>query len=232
MLRKPFLLILATLLFLIGCNTINETRKSAGISRQQLFVYNYSKIAGTNNKWWKKNHVDSLRVFEPTLFWSHYDVSQRAGLYFVAPDSGGNFDIRVISENPPDAAFNNTIDALINVKVKGVDVGAKFSAMKSLAELGQRNSANYMIRDVAFRIESLLNNHPKGIDENIVALYKELLNSAENIAIAEAKGETSKNKAETLQELSRLIAISQDPKYKDLKLDSTFFQTIQKYLDN
>ncbi len=212
---------LLVLILLIGCKSINETRKSAGISKQSLYI----------NESTKKDKTEPSIVFQPTLFWSHYDASQRAGLYLVTPQSDGTMKINIISENPPDAALNSTIETLAKVKVGDkVDAGAKFSTIKSVTELGQRNAANYMIRDFAFRIEALQNNGGK-IDDKILELYKTLIKTAENISIAEVNSNNNKNKLETIQELSKMINFTKDSAYNKLKLDSTFFQNIQNYLD-
>lgn len=208
---KKICLIGAMLIF--SCSSVNKSRKSAGISRQKLFT--------TSVK------VDNKQTILPTLFWSHYDASQRGGIYMVNPDG----TVKIISENPPDVAINNTIDALAKVNIGDkVDVGAKFSAIKSVAELGQKNAANYMIRDLAFRIEALKINS-ETIAPEIINIYEKLIQSAENISIAESKNSKSKNKAEILKELNQLIKFSKDTTYKDLKIDSTFIKKIGKIID-
>ncbi len=83
---KTKIVYLAILPFIFRCGIINETRKSAGIAKQQLFL----------------NEKDGKIEFQPTLFLSHYDANQRAGLYLVIPKHDGKYDIRVISENPPE----------------------------------------------------------------------------------------------------------------------------------
>lgn len=199
------------LFILTGCNTMNTSRKSAGISRQQLFM--------------NKSGTQTL----PTLFWSHYDISQRGGIYLVNAEG----KVTVISENPPDAAINSNIDALAKANVTGqVDAAAKFSAVKAVAELGQRNAANYMIRDLAFRIEALKNNEDgKPLDPDVKEIFLKLIASAENISIAESKNKIYDSKATTLQELNSLIKLSKDDAYKDLKIDSDFIEKIGEFIN-
>lgn len=193
-------------LFLTGCGLLNESRKSAGISRQQLYTT-----------------TDKNDQILPTLFWSHYDATQRGGIYLVSPDG----TVKIISENPPDAALNSSIEALAKAKVvDNVDAVAKFSAVRAVAELGSRNAGNYMIRDLAFRIESLKNNHDGKIDNQTIEIYKELIQSAERISIAESKNNYYNSKARILKEFKEIIEMSKDTVYRDLKLDSTFIKKI------
>jgi hypothetical protein len=197
------------LVLLTGCSAINQSRKGAGISRQELFT---TKADG--------------KVL-PTLFWSHYDATQRGGIYLVNPDGS----VRIISENPPDAVINSTIDALAKVKVTDeVDIEAKFGAVKAVAELGQRNAGTYMIRDLAFRIEALKNNHDGEIDKPIMDIYKKLIESAENITITDSKVKMHESKASTIKELTSLIKMSKDTLYKDLKIDADFIKKISEYI--
>jgi hypothetical protein len=197
------------LVLLTGCSAINQSRKGAGISRQELFT---TKADG--------------KVL-PTLFWSHYDATQRGGIYLVNPDGS----VRIISENPPDAVINSTIDALAKVKVTDeVDIEAKFGAVKAVAELGQRNAGTYMIRDLAFRIEALKNNHDGEIDKPIMDIYKKLIESAENITITDSKIKMYESKASTIKELTSLIKMSKDTLYKDLKIDADFIKKISEYI--
>lgn len=201
-------------LFLVsGCASINQSRKSAGISRQQLYTAKDEKTGKTL----------------PTLFWSHYDATQRGGVYLV----NANGTVRVISENPPDVAINSTIDVLAKAKAGDkVDAAAKFSAVKAVAELGQRNAGNYMIRDLAFRIEAMKNNlDEKPIDKSIFKIYEKLIQSAEKITIADSKNKIYESKATTLKELTTLIKMSKDTTYKELKLDSTFIKKIGEFIE-
>lgn len=196
-----------------SCKSINQSRKSAGISRQSL----YSTIKTINNE----------EKMLPTLFWAHYDATQRGGIYLVNPDG----KVKVISENPPDAVLNSSIEILAKSKVGDkVDAGLKLSAIKSIAELGKRNSANYMIRDLAFRLEALKNNNDS-IDPEIIRIYEKLIESSERITIAESKFQIQKSKEETLKELLNIIKISKDTAYSDLKIDSTFFKKLGDYLE-
>lgn len=210
--KKSLLISIFGLLLIAECSSINQSRKSAGISRQELFI--------------AKDEI--TKKILPTLFWSHYDVTQRGGIYLVNADG----TVKVISENPPDAAINSTIDVLAKVKVGNkVDAAAKFSAVKAVAELGQRNAGNYMIRDLTFRIEALKNNHDEKIDEDIIEIYKLLIKSAENITITDSKNKIYESKATALKEITSLIKMSKDTIYKDLKLDSTFIKKIGEFIE-
>ncbi len=205
--------ILALVVIATGCASINESRKSAGISRQSLYTAKFND--GTKEK------------VLPTLFWSHYDATQRGGIYLV----NANGTVKVISENPPDAVINSTLDVLAKAKVGDkVDAAAKFSAVKAIAELGKRNAGNYMIRDLAFRIEALKNNEGE-VDPAIIKIYEKLITSAEKIAIADSKNQVYHSKKETLKELTELIKLSKDTLYQDLKIDSTFIKKIGKYIN-
>lgn len=209
--EQKFYFFILLLFLMVGCSSINQSRKSAGLSRQALFKD-------------KDKNGDIL----PTLFWAHYDATQRGGVYLV----NANGTVRIVSENPPDAAITNSIELLAKTKVEGqLDAAAKFSAVGALAELGQRNAGNYMIRDIAFRIESLENNSNGKIDESIISIYKELIKSGEKITIEESKNRIYESKAATLKELTSLIEMSKDTAYMDLKLDSTFIKKIGKFIE-
>lgn len=206
----PFILIIF-LLCLNSCSLFEkstERRKSAGISKQSLYV------------------KDS--IIQTTLFWAHYDATQRGGLYMVT-NSG---KVVVISEPPPDAGVNSMLDIIAKANVKEVEAGAKVSAVKSIAELGKRNAANYVVRDIAFRIETLLNNNHGALTPEVVDIYKTLLTTSKEISIAESKSDISKAKADLFKELNSLIEKTKDAAYKNLNLDSTFFKKIQLQLDN
>ncbi|OQP67869.1 hypothetical protein A4R26_10205 [Niastella populi] len=166
----------------IGCRVVNTSRKSAGISKQGLY----------------KNGA----AIEPTFFWSHYDATQRSGLYLITPDN----KVKVISEPPPDAATNKMLDVLAKTNVKDkVEAEAKVSAVKSVAELGKRTVAINFVRDIGFRIEALLNNNTT-IDANTVTLYTLLLEKAKEISLAESNTEVVKNKVDILKELNLILS--------------------------
>lgn len=210
--KKSIITSILGIFLIVGCGSINQSRKGAGISRQQLYT--------------TKDETTGKTL--PTLFWSHYDATQRGGIYLVKAD--GN--VRVISENPPDATISSTIDVLAKAKVGSeVDAAAKFSAVKAVAELGEKNAGNYMIRDLAFRIEALKNNHDGEIDEDIIKLYEKLIESAEKITIFDSKNKMHESKAIALEELTTLIKMSKDTTYKELKLDSNFIKKIGDFIE-
>ncbi len=87
-----------------------------------------------------------------------------------------------------------------------------------------------MIRDLAFRIETIKNNEDT-IDPDIINIYEKLIDSAEKITISESKNKIYRSKEETLKELSKLIQLSKMDVYQDLKIDSTFIQKIGEYIN-
>ncbi|MCT3732724.1 hypothetical protein HZQ80_00840 [Elizabethkingia anophelis] len=91
---------------------------------------------------------------QPTLFWAQYDATRRGSMLYVDK----NQRIRMLSENPPDAALQTITE--ITAKVKGLkgDVGeaeAAFNAQKTIAELGKRTAAVNMLRDALYRLNEL-----------------------------------------------------------------------------
>ena len=161
--RKLLCFVLITFL-LIGCGSINKSRKVAGISRQSLF---------TNSK------NDSLKL-QPTLFWAHYDATQRSSMLYV----DANQRVRVLAENPPDAAIQSIIG--ITAKVKGIDgigeVEAAYNAQKSIAELGKRTAGVNMLRDALYRLNEM---YYATVDENevtkkLIAKSPEILKISQN----------------------------------------------------
>lgn len=171
----------------LSCSTLKQ---GTGVSRQTLYK------SGTG--------------IEPTLFWAHYDATQRGGIYMVVPVPAGGgtntYRVQMVSENPPDAAMSSTIDALAKAKVGGkVDAEAKFNAVRAVAELGQRNAANYIIRDIAYRLEALQNNG--GITPEILTIYKELLATAERVSMSQdsSPATVAKEKAELVKQLNDLL---------------------------
>ncbi|AQX84730.1 hypothetical protein I6H88_17485 [Elizabethkingia bruuniana] len=91
---------------------------------------------------------------QPTLFWAQYDTTRRGSMLYVDK----NQRIRMLSENPPDAALQTITE--ITAKVKGLkgDIGeaeAAFKAQKSIAELGKRTAAVNMLRDALYRLNEL-----------------------------------------------------------------------------
>lgn len=203
---------------LISCDALNKSRKSAGISRQQLFLEseNKSKI-------------------QPSLFWAHYDANQRGSMLYV----DANQKVRVLAENPPDAAIQSIVG--ITAKVKGIDgvgeVEAAFNSQRSIAELGKRTATVNMLRDALYRLnemyyatvdennetKKLLKENPKMMDifladeknlksenlrnnlkslntfDNITlqSLFKNIIDNAKDIAIQEANSATEIAKAES-----------------------------------
>ncbi|PPK87333.1 hypothetical protein CLV84_0273 [Neolewinella xylanilytica] len=178
-----------------------ENRPRAGISRQQLFTAT-ANVGG----------VDKVL---PTMFWSHYDATQRGGVYLVMPDG----TVKVLAENPPDVALSSAITTLAKAKVKDeIEAEAKLTAITSVAELGSRNAANYMIRDLAFRIEALQNN-TGGIDPAVIDLYKELLTVAESVSASENISQSDVARSEEITAIIKLIETLNDPEYNGIEID-------------
>ncbi|MBP2616796.1 hypothetical protein [Chryseobacterium jejuense] len=122
------------LLFLLWASIVLGQRK-ASIEQFQLFKSQDNKI-------------------EPTLFWAQYDATRRGSMLYVDQ----NQRIRMLSENPPDAAMETIMG--ITAKVKGLqgDVGeaeAAFNAQKSVADLAKRTAAVNMLRDALYRLNEL-----------------------------------------------------------------------------
>lgn len=198
--KKSWILLAVGINFLIGC----RTHMNASLEKQQLYLRDEYRIPGDDKSGIQK------RIFEPTLFWAHYNATERGGLYLLEVGTDGKMNIRIISEPPPDVAINSTISAILDVKVpEAVDVSAKFEAVKSVAELGSRNSANYLIRDFGFNIQSLLNNYGK-IDPDVKELYKDALKTAENMSIAASNSKVEESKVEGLAELTKMYALAND----------------------
>lgn len=109
----------------------------------------------------KKASITQLRMFtdkkdslQPTLFWAQYDATRRGSMLYIDK----NQRVRMLSENPPDAAIQSITE--ITAKVSGLkgDVGeaeAAFKAQKSIAELGKRTAAVNMLRDALYRLNEL-----------------------------------------------------------------------------
>jgi hypothetical protein len=161
MMKKIILMVVVAIL-LFSCDAINKGRKGAGISRQNLFVNS------TNSK------------TEPTLFWAHYDANQRGSMLYV--DSTQK--VRVLAENPPDAAIQSIVG--ITAKVKGIEgageIEAAFNAQKSIAELGKRTAAVNMLRDALYRLNEM---YYATVDENketreMLANNKDFFNAFQN----------------------------------------------------
>ena len=114
------IIIIVTSLILSSCGSINESRKVAGISKQELFL-------------------DGAGEIEPTLFWAHYDATQRGSMLYVGRDK----KVRVLAENPPDAAIQSIVK--IGAELKGIegigDAELALETQKSIAELGKRTAA-------------------------------------------------------------------------------------------
>lgn len=123
------------LLFILWASVVLGQRK-ASIEQLQLF----------------KNKDTS--IIEPTLFWAQYDATRRGSMLYVDK----NQRIRMLSENPPDAAMETIMG--ITAKVKGLqgDIGeaeAAFNAQKSIADLAKRTAAVNMLRDALYRLNEL-----------------------------------------------------------------------------
>ena len=164
---------LSTLFY--SMSMLGQHGKEAGMFKEQLFTSPSGSLS-------------------PTMFWAHYDASQRGGLYLVY-DNGTK--VKVISENPPDAAISSSISFLASADVMSkVNADLAVNAIKSMSELGQRNAANYMVRDIAFRIEALKNTNDGVIDTMTFKLYDQLIKSAEKICSSESKADSKKYEAQ------------------------------------
>ena len=124
----PFLIIVCS------CGSINKSRKVAGISEQEIKLSDSGKV-------------------NPSLFWAHYDATQRGSMLYIGSDK----KVRILAENPPDAAIQSIVK--IGAELKGVDgIGdaeLAFETQKSIAELGKRTAAVNMLRDALYRLNEL-----------------------------------------------------------------------------
>ncbi len=133
------------LLFLLWSGIVLGQRK-ATIRQLKLFTNHYDTKSTSTRK-------DSVSL-QPTLFWAQYDATRRGSMLYVDK----NQRVRMLSENPPDAAIQSITE--ISAKIKGLkgDVGeveAAFKAQKSIAELGKRTAAVNMLRDALYRLNEL-----------------------------------------------------------------------------
>ncbi len=111
----------------------NRAKGDAGIVRINQF---------TNNK------KDSVGTF----MWSHYDATKRGSLMYI--DKGGK--IRVLAENPPDAAVQSITNIIASAKVDGkVDASLAYKTSKSIVELGKRTAGVNMLRDALYRLNEM-----------------------------------------------------------------------------
>jgi len=136
MLKLHYVVMLLAIIFILNsCGTINESRKVAGISKQALFL------------------TDDKEDIQPTLFWAHYDATQRGSMLYVGSDK----KVRVLAENPPDAAIQSIVK--IGAELKGIegigDAELALETQKSIAELGKRTAAVNMLRDALYRLNEL-----------------------------------------------------------------------------
>lgn len=208
---KWFFLALVIILNFNCAYLYKETRlnkKSAGIAKMSM----YKDTA----------KIDEEYKTLPTVYWSHYDATQRSGLYLVQPDGR----VKILSENPPDAAVTTAITALASAQYKdSLRAEAAFTAIKSVAELGSRNATNYLVRDLAFRIESLKLNEDT-IDTATIKLYMKLMEAAENMVKSESVSLAAQSKSSRLESIVKLVELAARENSSAPKIDSTLLDQI------
>lgn len=87
-----------------------------------------------------------------TFMWSYYDATKRGSMMYLDPQGR----VRVLAENPPDAAIQSITNITANANVDGkVDASLAFSTAQSIAELGKRTAGVNMLRDALYRLNEL-----------------------------------------------------------------------------
>ena len=96
----------------------NKAVGKAGIIRVPQFT---KYVKDKNGK-----AIDTLGTF----MWSHYDATKRGSLMYI--DKNGR--IRVLAENPPDAAIQSITSITANANIEGkVDASLAYETSKSIA---------------------------------------------------------------------------------------------------
>lgn len=219
------IIILVTTLILSSCGSINESRKVAGISKQKLFL-------------------DGSGEIQPTLFWAHYDATQRGSMLYVGRDK----KVRVLAENPPDAAIQSIVKIGAELKgVKGIeDAELAFETQRNIAELGKRTAAVNMLRDALYRLNELyyanqdaeeaLRNKLLDKDFLVFQKYHKTLDSITNSSkisfsdlftkVIESAKEISTNESTASQVLAKAESKASIAKSEALKLKVKLLQDI------
>lgn len=175
----------------------NRARGDAGLVRVNQFTNNKKDTAGT-------------------FMWSHYGATKRGSLMYI--DKGGK--IRVLAENPPDAAVQSITNIIASAKVDGkVDASLAYKTSKSIAELGKRTAGVNMLRDALYRLNEmyyatkdekeeklklLLKNNITKLDDELKStsinsidkLFTKVIDNAKEIAIKEAEAEVTISRVE------------------------------------
>lgn len=149
----------------------------------------------------KKSEIKRQKLFtgsQGTLFWANYDATKRGSMIFVEP----NGKVRVLAENPPDAAIQSITSITTKFK-KGEEIDANlvFETSKSIAELGKKTASVNMLRDALYRLNEIYYATKDERDET-----KKLLNKALDKDISAfntlLSNNSTDNKIITLNELS------------------------------
>jgi hypothetical protein len=138
--NTAFISFIAILLF-SSCSTFkdasfknNRAVGKAGLVRVNQFVKN------------KTNETQG------TFMWSHYDATKRGSMMYIDKDG----KVRILAENPPDAAIQSITSITSSANVDGkVDAKLAFETSKSIAELGKRTAAVNMLRDALYRLNEI-----------------------------------------------------------------------------
>lgn len=136
----------------------NKAKGKAGIVRIPQFVDKNEKGIGKD---------------KGTFMWSHYDATKRGSLMFIDK----NENIRVLAENPPDAAIQSITSITTSSNVDGkVDASLAFETSKSIAELGKRTAGVNMLRDALYRLNEMYYASKDERDEDRKILNNAILN--------------------------------------------------------
>ncbi|WP_420399638.1 hypothetical protein [Flagellimonas sp.] len=97
--------------------------------------------------------VPQYKSGQGTLTWAHYDATKRGSMIYV----DGNGNVRILAENPPDAAIQSITEISAKVgSVEGVEnIEAALKTQRSIAELGKRTAAVNMMRDALYRLNEM-----------------------------------------------------------------------------
>lgn len=222
---KNYLLLTLLLIILSSCSAFkdasfknNKATGKAGIIRVPQFT---KYVKDKNGK-----TLDTLGTF----MWSHYDATKRGSLMYI--DKNGR--IRVLAENPPDAAIQSITNITASANVDGkVEASLAYETSKSIAELGKRTAGVNMLRDALYRlnemyyatrdekeknikffidkgytnekIKSLLSDKSLSSIKNIDSLFIKVIDNAKDIAIKEAEAEIKVSKYEAEKLKTELI---------------------------
>ncbi len=133
-----------------------------------------------------------------TFMWSHYDATKRGSLMYIDK----NERIRVLAENPPDAAIQSITNITASADIDGkVDAKLAMETSKSIAELGKRTAAVNMLRDALYRLNEMYYATKDEKEDNI----KLLINSNKGFSIENIKSFLVEKHLSSIQNIDSLF---------------------------